>query len=137
MAHPAKTSSRSAAGRNAGRVTPKRQGPPELPFLRFYHPTALRTKTLAVLDELEDSQDPTQHREALAGIAVDLVRCGMDAYFMKPLELAKAGFIVERSANLGIASAVQVMSSVIRNMIGRMNAPQLRSVSGSIRQFMR
>ena len=55
---------------------------------------------------------------------------------MKPLKLAKAGFIVQQSANLGLAGAQQVMGSVIRNIIGRMDRPQLLSVRGSIRQLM-
>jgi hypothetical protein len=60
----------------------------------------------------------------------------MDYYFMKPLKLAKVGFIVQQSANLGLAGAQQVMGSVIRNIIGRMDQPQLLSVCGSIRQLM-
>jgi hypothetical protein len=97
----------------------------------------LRGKTLAVLDELEQSPDPTRHREALAGIVVELTRCGMDAYFMAPLRTAKAGFLVEQSASLGMTGTVQVLASVIRNIIGRMGPPQLLSVCGSIRHFMR
>lgn len=45
----------------------------------------------------------------------------MNYYFMKPLKLAKAGFILQRSANLGMAGALQVMGSVIRNLVGRMD----------------
>jgi len=60
----------------------------------------------------------------------------MDYYFMQPLKLAKTGFIVEQSANLGLAGARQVMGSVIRNIVGRMDRPQLLSVCGYIRQLM-
>jgi hypothetical protein len=60
---------------------------------------------------------------------------GMDYYFMKPLKQAKAGFIVEQSANLGLAGVQQVMASVIRRVIGNMESPQLVSVCGSIREF--
>jgi len=67
---------------------------------------------------------------------VELTNSGLDYYFMKPLKLAKAGFIVQQSANLGLAGAQQVMGSVIRNIIGRMDRPQLLSVRGSIRQLM-
>jgi len=107
------------------------------PFLRFHHSDSLRTKTLAVLEALEQSPEPSQHRDALAGIVVELTHAGADAYFMQPLKRAKAGYITQRSAELGLAGALQVMGSIVRSIIGHMNEPQLRSVCGSIRQFMR
>jgi len=61
---------------------------------------------------------------------------GMDYYFMKPLKLAKAGFISEQSASLGMTGVQQVMGSVIRQIIGRMESPQLLSVCSSIRRLM-
>jgi len=106
------------------------------PFLRFYHSDGLRKKTMSVLDTLEQAQDATAHRAALSDVVADLTNSGMDYFFMKPLKLAKTGFIVQQSANLGLAGAQQVMGSVIRNIIGRMDGPQLLSVSGSIRQLM-
>ncbi len=60
----------------------------------------------------------------------------MDYYFMKPLKLAKAGFILQQSANLGLAGAEQVVGTVIRNIIERMDRPQLLSVCGYIRRLM-
>ena len=107
------------------------------PFLRFHHSPALRKKTLAVLEKLEKAPDPTQHRMALADVVVELTRSGMDAFFLQPLKLSQAGFITEQSAGLGLAGAVQVIASVIRNIIGSMGAPQLLSVGRSLRQFMR
>ena len=107
------------------------------PFLRFYHSEALRTKTLAVLTTLEHSPDPTKHRDALSQLVVELNDAGMDYYFIKPLKLAKAGFIVEQSASLGMAGALQVIGSVVRNIIGRMDKPQLLSIAASIRQLIR
>ena len=106
------------------------------PFLRFYHSEGLRKKTLSVLHTLEQAANATDHRDALADIVVELTSSGMDYYFMQPLKLAKTGFIVEQSANLGLAGARQVMGSVIRNIVGRMDRPQLLSVCGYIRQLM-
>jgi hypothetical protein len=60
----------------------------------------------------------------------------MDSYFMKPLKLAKPGFIVEQSAIIGLSGVQQVIGSVVRKIIGRMEGPQLLSLSGSIRQLM-
>lgn len=106
------------------------------PFLRFYHSEALRKKTLSLLSTLEQAPDATAHRDALANVVVELTNAGMNYYFMQPLKMAKPGFIVERSANLGMAGVQQVMASVIRQVIGRMESPQLLSVCGSIRQLM-
>jgi hypothetical protein len=110
--------------------------PSSKPSLRFHHSTALRKKTLSVLVTLEKAKDATAHRDTLADVVVELTDSGLDAYFMKPLELTRPGFLVQQSANLGLAGAKQVMGSVIRNIIGRMDGPQLLSVCGSIRQMM-
>jgi len=109
---------------------------PSEPFLRFYHSKALRKSTLSLLSTIEQAEDATAHRDALADVIVELTYSGMDFYFMKPLKLTKAGFIVQQSASLGLAGVQQVMGSVIRNIIGRMDSPQLLSVSASIRQLM-
>lgn len=89
-----------------------------------------------VLSTVERAQDATAHRDAVADIVVEMTNSGLDYYFMRPLKLAKTGFIVEQSANIGMAGAQQVMGSVIRNVIRRMESHQLLSVCGSIRQLM-
>ena len=109
---------------------------PSKPFLRFYHPVPLRKKTLSVLGALEKAEDPGAHRDALADLVVELTNSGLDYYFMRSLKTAGAGFIVQQSASLGLAGAMQVMGSVIRSIIGRMDAQQVLSVSSSIRQLM-
>jgi hypothetical protein len=105
--------------------------------LRFEIPETLHRKTLKVLEAVEGSEDATALRDDLAAIVVALMERGLDGYFLEPLQEAKAGFIVQQSAKLGLAGAQQVMGSVIRNIIGRMDGPQLLSVCGSIRRFMR
>jgi hypothetical protein len=111
--------------------------PKSLPSLRFYHSQSLRTKTLAVLTTLEKAKDRKQHRGALAEIVVELTDAGMEYYFLRPLKVAKAGFFVEQSANLGIAATTGVLASVIRNIIGGMNNAQLLSLCSYIRQLMK
>jgi len=118
------------------RRSPTQGKPSSQPFLRFYHSEGLRKKTLSVLTTLEQARDASAHRDDLADVVVELMKSGLDYYFMQPLKLAKAGFIVEQSASLGLTGAQQVMGSVVRSIIGRMEKPQLLSVSGSIRQFM-
>jgi hypothetical protein len=111
--------------------------PDSKPFLRFHHSEALRKKTLAVIGAVEQAEDPVTHRDALADLVVELTNSGLDYYFIKQLKLAKPGFLVEQSANLGMVGTQQVMGTVIRQVIGRMGDPQLLSVCGSIRQLMR
>jgi hypothetical protein len=117
--------------------SPKTSPASRKPFLRFYHSESLRTKTLAVLTTLERAQDATQHRGALADIIVELTDAGMEYYFLAPLKLAKAGFLVEQSANLGMAATTRVLATVIRSIIGGMDDPQLLTVCGYIRQLMK
>ena len=120
------------------RVKPpvKVSSPSSQPFLRFYHSESLRAKTLAVLATLEKAKDSTQHRGALADIVVELTDSGMEYYFLRPLKLAKTGFFVESSANVGMAATISVLASVIRNIIGRMDKAQLLTVCSYIRQLM-
>jgi hypothetical protein len=112
-------------------------GTPDRPFLRFYHSEALHEKMSIVLTALENAHDPTAHRDDLAELAVELTNSGLHYYFIKPLKVAKAGFILEQSANIGMAGVQQVAATVIRNIIARMGAEQLLSVSNSLRQFTR
>ena len=111
-------------------------GPPQKPFFRFYHSERLRAKTLAAIEAIEQAEDASKHSKALADVAVELMSSAMDYFFMRPLKLAKVGFIVEQSASICMAGTLQVMGTVIRNIIGRMDTPQLVSVCGSIRKFM-
>jgi hypothetical protein len=136
MTAPPRRAPVSKTGRRAS--PPSGQPAPDSkPFLRFHHSEALRRKTLAVIGAVEQAEDPATHRDALADLVVELTNSGLDYYFMKQLKLAKPGFLVEQSANLGMAGTQQVMGTVIRQVIGRMDGPQLLSVCGSIRQLMR
>ncbi len=112
------------------------RSPKPKPFLRFYHSDSLRAKTLSVLTKMEKAKDPTKHRDALAGIVVELTDAGMDYFYLRPLKIAKAGFFTEQSANLGMGATTRVLASVIRNLIGRMDTPQLLAVSAYIRGLM-
>jgi len=127
----------AAKSAQSTKLAPAAPESPTKPFLRFYHSAALRKKTLAMLASLESVRDPTVHRGALADIAVELTNGGLDYFFLQPLKVAKAGFVVEQSASLGMVGVQQLMGSVIRNVIGRMTGAQLLSVGKSLRQFMR
>lgn len=134
---PAKTTRPLASTPSAKPTKPSKATADPEPHLRFHHAVALRVKTLSLLGTLELAEDATAHRDALSALVVELTNSGLDAYFMTPLRQARAGFIVEQSAKLGMVGVQQVMGSVVRQIIGRMDGPQLISVSASIRQFMR
>jgi hypothetical protein len=123
-------------GSMAASKRPAKPASSSKPFLRFYHSEELRSRTLAVLVAIEKSADPAKHRSALADIVVELTSVGMDYYFMKPLKQAEAGFVIQQSASVGMVGAVRVLGSVTRNIISRMDGPQLRSVSEAMRQLM-
>ncbi len=133
---PSKAATKAAA---AGRV--KRAGKvpsgSSKPFLRFYHSESLRRKTLAVLSLVETAEDGTEHRDALADIVMELTDSGMDYFFLRPLELAKTGFLIQQSAKLGMSGTTSVLSAVIHNIIGRMDEAQLLAVCAYLRQLMK
>jgi hypothetical protein len=135
MATPSKRASASK-GNQSSRLQSSASGSPSQPFLRFYFTEALRKRTLSLLGVVERAHDGTVHRDALASLVVELTNSGLDYYFLKQLKLAKPGFLVEQSANLGMAGVQQVLGSVIRQIVGRMNHAQLRSVCGSIHRLM-
>ncbi len=106
------------------------------PFLRFHHSQELRDRTLEVLEAVENADKASAHCARLSDLVLELTNLGMKEYFIQPLKTAKANFVVQQSAALGVAGAHKVMSSVIRNILGRMDDGQLLSVCGSIRRFM-
>jgi hypothetical protein len=132
---PSKRPSKPPATARVKRVV-KDSSPSSQPFLRFYHSESLRAKTLAVLTTLEKAKDGTKHRGALADVFVQLTDSRMEYYFLRPLKLAKVGFFVQQSANLGMSATTGVLASVIRNIIGGMDGPQLLAVCSHIRQLM-
>jgi hypothetical protein len=122
--------------RPPARKPAKRASASHEPFLRFYHSSRLRAETLAVLRTFEEARDSTQHHEALSDVVVALTESGMEYYFLRPLKLAKVGFVVEQSARLGMKGALRVQASIVRNIIGRMDGPQLLAICGHIRNLM-
>jgi hypothetical protein len=138
---PASISKPPAARRSAKTAAAARPKPAakatKQPFLRFYHSEGLRVKTLAVLASIEKAKQPTEHRSALAGVVSELTDSGMDYYFMNALTVAKVGFLTQQSTKLGMSATTGVLGSVIRNVIGNMNGPQLLAISGYIRRLMK
>jgi len=105
------------------------------PFLRFYHSEALRDKTNNVLSALEENPEHKKHGNDVAGLVSELVEAGMEYYFLTPVKEADIGFVAEKSAKLGIASAVKLINSVSKKYITRMEHKQLLVVSTHIQSL--
>ena len=105
------------------------------PSLRFHHSEESRARMLAVLGDLEQADDPEDHRGRLADLVAELTESGMDYYYLRALTLAGAGFVAERSARVGISTAVKMISSVSRGFIMRMDRGQLLAVAAHIRSL--
>ena len=106
------------------------------PHIKFTHTKAVRKRTLRILDDIEEDDDPTIHREALGDIIVELSETGLNFFFIAPLSKLKMGFVVNQSANLGIAGTLRVLGPTVRNIVGRMDRKQLRRVSKEMRSMM-
>lgn len=108
-----------------------------LPSLRFHHSKDLRTRTLRVLDALEKAPDAAVHSGALADIVLELTEVGLNYYFLKPVEGAKAGLLATQTTKVGLGGILRVMSPVARRVLGGMDDTQLRTVSTHLRELMR
>ena len=77
----------------------------------------------------------SRDRDTLADLVAELTESGMSYYYLRALKLAKAGFVVEQSARLGMSGAVKLITSVTRKFIVRMDSAQLLVVSRHIREL--
>jgi hypothetical protein len=105
--------------------------------LRFYLSADLHGRLHGILAEIEQAEDAAEHHVELSETLVAAMNEGLDYYFVRTLKLAKAGFIIQQSANLGIVGVQSVMAPVIRKIVGRMEHEQLLSVTASIRELMK
>ena len=106
------------------------------PSLRGVYPAPLRKRTLALVDAIERDEDALVHTTPFGDVLVELTEVGMGYFFLSPLERAKAGFVVRQGAELGMSGALRVMAPVIRTLIGRLDAEQLRVVGLFVREIL-
>jgi hypothetical protein len=106
------------------------------PSIRFFHSAPLRARTNKVLAAIARDEDPTSRAGALSAVVVDLTEAGFDYFFLRPLKEAKVGFVSQQTAKLGKAGAMRVMSPVIRTILGRADATQLRVIATYISHLM-
>jgi hypothetical protein len=115
-------------------ITPSRA--PGGASLRFRLSDDLQGRLTGILAIVETAGDASRHRTELSETIIEVMNEGLDYYFMRSLRLARAGFIIEQSASLGLVGVRRVMAPVIRKIVGRLTHDQLRSVASSIRELM-
>ncbi|MBX7258872.1 MAG: hypothetical protein K1Y02_21090 [Candidatus Hydrogenedentes bacterium] len=106
------------------------------PSIRFFHSRRLRTRTLRVLEDLEQSSNAAEHGKALGELVVELTQAGMSYFFLTPMEMVKMKPVVQRSAKIGLSSMLGVMCPIVKNVIGHMDDAQLRKIAQFIRTLM-
>ena len=106
---------------------------PNLPSVRFQLPEALHADTLEAIDTIAADARPRDYSIALGDLVVELTQTGLNYYFGQPLRDADAGFVLTKTADVGLAATLKVMAPVIRNVIGQLSDDQIRAVC----QFMR
>jgi hypothetical protein len=105
--------------------------------LRFYLSDDLHGRLVMTLTTLESAKDASGHHLQLSETIVEVLDEGLDYYFIQPVKVAKAGFIVEQSANLGLVGVRRLMAPVIKSVLSRMDHKQLNSIASSIRELMK
>ena len=134
---PAKTVAKKATAKKAtGAGAAKPAQVAEAPALRFYLSDELHVRLVLTLTTLESAKDASGHHGELSETIVAALDEGLDYYFIQPVKVAKAGFIVEQSANLGLVGVRRLMAPVIKNVLSRMDHKQLISIAASIRALM-
>ena len=140
---PIKAAAKKAPVKNSGAVSAKPAKPAkpvqttETRSLRFYLSDDLHGRLVMTLTTLESAKDASGHHFELSETIVEVLDEGLDYYFIQPVKVAKAGFIVEQSANLGLVGVRRLMAPVIKSVLSRMDHKQLNSIASSIRELMK
>jgi len=132
----AKTAPKTPAAKTAkAKKAPARKA--SAASLRFVLSAKLHTRLSVVLDRIEGAEDAAAHHVEFSETLVETVDEGLDYYFIRTVKQARAGFVVEQTANLGLVGVQRVMAPVIKRILGRMEHEQLLSVAASVRELLK
>ena len=107
-----------------------------LPFIRFHLTEALHQEARDAVNTIAADPKPTEYSVALADLIVELVQHGFDFYFSEPLRQADAGFVINKTADVGLSATQKMMAPVIRNVIAKLDDEQLRTICVFMQQIM-
>lgn len=106
------------------------------PSLRFYLGADLYRRTDALLTCLEQEDKPTRHAAAFAELVNELTDAGLGYFFVEPLKQANAGFMAQKTAQLGMASVAKIAKPIVRKLITGLDDQQLRAVGAYVRRIL-
>ena len=107
-----------------------------LPFIRFHLTEELHAQALDAAKTIAADPKPSEYSQALADLIVDLTQHGFDFYFSEPLRQAEAGFVINKTADVGLSATQKMMAPVIRNVIAKLDDEQLRTNCIFMQQIM-
>lgn len=107
-----------------------------LPSIRFHLSETLHAETLEAVETIAVDAKPREYSIALGDMVVELTQAGLDYYFVQALRQADAGFVLTKTADVGLAATLKVMAPVIRNIVGQLNDAQIRAVCHFMRDLM-
>lgn len=106
------------------------------PSLRFYLGADLYRRTDALLTHLEQDDKPSKHAGAFADLVNELTDAGLAYFFVEPLKQANAGFMAQKTAQLGMASVAKIARPIVRKLVGGLDDHQIRSVAAYVRRIL-
>ena len=98
-------------------------------FFAFELSPELLARTEAIIDKLRSAEDRRARLQELIAVVLELTETGLDAYYLKPLELAEVGFASRSAAKVGVAAAGKGIPVIVRKVLGKMSDEQLLTVA--------
>ncbi len=96
----------------------------------------LRRRCEAVIDAIRQAEDPSDHLDELAEVVVDMTDCGLDFYFLHPLERAGAGRVAKTTTRVGLAAARRGLPAVIRRVMASFTDEQVLEIADFIDEIL-
>ncbi len=106
------------------------------PSLRYYLKADLYRRTEDLLAKIEADDKASRHAADFAELVNELTDGGLTYYFVEPLKQANAGYMAQKTAQIGMASVAKIARPIIRKLIGGLNDEQLKSVCAYVRQIL-
>ena len=81
---------------------------------------------------LLQSQRHPQYEQALQ----QLTDAGLAYFFVEPLKQANAGFMAQKTAQLGMSSVAKIAKPIVRKLVGGLDDLQIRAVAAYVRRIL-
>ncbi len=91
---------------------------------------------LRTLEQVRRDPGGKKTAQELIDTVLELTDAGLRAYYVRPLEQAKAGTIAIGTAKVGISTAKRGISLIVGKVLRGMGEDQLRSIADSLEDFL-